>query len=202
MTHTPPVTEPTIEPNPETILQRIAVPLFSFSFVLFGALLASQTFLLPRLTTFAVGDLTLSVDEAIVYERTLRADVRALEDERTRLVLPSIDETHAALMENKRHTPSILDVRRSVEAAMRETAAVEHADVFIDALLLETTARTATVRGRIEDDQPGTMAILAAAVEAVRRLPEVRDLDPPALTRAQLPDGTYRSSFTFAFTLP
>ncbi len=200
MTHPPPVTEPTIEPNPETILQRISVPFFSFSAVLFLSLLASQTFLLPKLTTFTVGDLSLSVDEAIAYERTLRAEVLSLEDERTELVLPYIDDTHAALMEQKRQTPSVVDVRNNVESAMRVVAEAEGADVFVDAILVETDDRTVTVRGRIEDEHPGTMAILAAVVEAVRALPDVADLTAPALTREAIVGG-YRSPFTFSFTL-
>lgn len=200
MTHTPTIPEAGDETVQSTILQRVSVPLFSFSAVLFVSLLASQTFLLPKLTTFTVGDLSLSVDEAIAYERTLRADVLSLEDERTELVLPYIDDAHAALMERKRRTPSVLDVRQEVEAAMRAAVEVEDAAVFVDAVLVETEKRAVTVRGRVEDERPGTMAILAAAIEAVRALPDVADLTPPPLTREPVAGIGYRSPFTFTFT--
>ena len=66
MTDTPVITEPEIETVQTTILQRIAPPFFSFSFVLFAALLASQAFLLPRLVTFRVGESSVVLSEGII----------------------------------------------------------------------------------------------------------------------------------------
>lgn len=200
MTETPTITAPTIEPKPATILQRIAPPFFSFSFVLFLSLLASQTFLLPKLTTFTVGDVEVSVDEAIAYERQLRADVLSLEDKRDELVLPYIDDTHDALMKLKRSMPSVVDVHSFVESAMRRVAERAGATVSVDAVLIDNDANTVTVRGSVIDPNPSSMATLAAAVDAVRALPEVTQLDPPALTREQTDDG-YRSPFRFTFRL-
>lgn len=201
MTDTPPITPPTIEPNPDTIGPRIAVAFFSFSFVLFGALLASQTFLLPRLTTFTVGDVDVSVDEALAYERQLRAEVISLEDKRTELVLPHIDDAHDALMMAKRRAPSIVDVRTQVEHAMGDIAAKAGGSVAIDAVHIDNVTAIVTVRGSVFDPGPSSMATLAAAIDAVRALPGVEELDPPALTREQTDDG-YLSPFRFTFRLP
>lgn len=200
MTDTPVITEPVIESPQTTILQRIAPPFFSFSFVLFCSLVASQAFLLPRLTTFRVGEVDVSVDEAQAYERTLRAEVISLEDQRKRFVLPHIDDVHDDLMRLKRRTPSVVDVRARVDAAMRGVAEPEGATVRIDAVNLDAATRTVTVRGAVEDPKPSSMAVLGAAVDAVRGLEGVLDLAPPALTREEIPGG-YRSPFTFSFRL-
>ncbi len=200
MTDTPIVTAPTIEPAPTTILQRIAPPFFSFSFVLFCSLFASQTFLLPRLTTFTVGGMDVSVDEALVYERQLRAEVISLEDKRDALVLPHIDATLDDLMKLKRSTPSVVDVKSTVERAMQGVAAKDGATVTIDAVLVDNDAKTVTLRGSVFDPNPSSMATLAAAVEAVRALPEVAAVQGPALTREPA-DGGYRSPFRFTLTL-
>lgn len=200
MTDTPIVTEPGTEKVESTILQRIATPLFSFSAVLFLSLLASQTFLLPRLTTFRVGELDVSVDEAIAYESALRAEVLSLEDERTELVLPYIDDAHAALMKRKRGTPTVSQLRTLVAAAMEDAARDTGAGVFIDAVLFEAGTRAVTIRGRVEDPKPSSMSVLTAALDAVRALPEVRALAPVPLTREEIPGG-YRSPFTFTFRL-
>lgn len=211
MSDGPPITEPTIEPrafanavvepNPETIVTRVATPLFSFSAVLFLTLLASQAFVLPTLTTFRVGEVDVSVDEAIAYERALRAEVTSLEDARAELVLPYIDETHDALMRAKRRTPSVVDLRHDLETTMRRAIESSGADVRVDAVLYEAAARSVRVRGEIVNDGPSTMAALGAAVEAVKAMPGVADLEPPALTREELPDGGYRSPFRFTFLL-
>jgi len=200
MTDTPIVTEPEIQQIESTILQRISLPLFSFSAVLFLSLLASQAFLLPRLTTFRVGELDVSVDEAIAYETSLRAEVLSLEDERTELVLPYIDDTHAALMEEKRGTPTIVDIRTRVATAMEGVAQDAGAETFIDAVLYEAETRSVTIRGRIEDPKPSSMSVLAAAADAVRALPDVEALAPVALTREEIAGG-YRSPFTLTFRL-
>lgn len=200
MTNTPIIPEPGTEKVETTILQRIAPPFFAFSMVLFLSLLASQTFLLPQLTTFRVGEVNVSVDEAMAYERTLRAEVLSLEDDREQFVLPYIDDTHDALMSQKRHAPSIIDIRSQVEKAMRRVVEEAGATISIDAVLFENETRTVTVRGSVTDPKPSSMAILAAAVDAVRALPDVTDLTPPTLTREQVSDG-YRSPFKFTFNL-
>lgn len=203
MTDTPIVTAPTPPIDgisPATILQRIAPPFFSFSFVLFGALLVSQTFLLPKLTTFTVGGMDVSVDEALVYERQLRAEVISLEDKRDALVLPHIDATLDDLMKLKRSAPSVVDVQSSVQRAMQDVAAKAGATATVDAVLLENETKTVTVRGSVFDPNPSSMATLAAAVEAVRALPGVADVRGPALTREPA-DGGYRSPFRFTLTL-
>lgn len=201
MTDTPVITEPGTESVQTTILQRIAPPFFSFSFVLFLALLASQAFLLPRVVTFRVGDVQVSVDEALAYERTLRAEVLSLEDRRDELVLPHIDDEHDALMRAKRTAPSVVDVKARVESAMRNVAEPNGASVSIDAVQVDASSRTVTVRGAVDDPKPSSMSVLAAAVDAVRALPEVADLTPPPLTRDELPGGGYRSPFRFTFRL-
>ena len=200
MTDTHTVTEPVPETPQATILQRIAPPLFSFSFVLFLSLLASQTFLLPKLTTFTVGDVEVSVDEALAYERQLRAEVVSLEDKREELVLPYIDDAHDELMRRKRATPSVLDAKALAESAMKRSVEAAGATVTIDAALFDADTMTVTVRGSVEDPNPSSMATLAAAVEAVRALPDVTDLTPPAFTREQTETG-YRSPFRFSFRL-
>lgn len=200
MTDTPIVTEPKNEQVDATILQRVAPPLFSFSAVLFLSLLASQAFLLPRLTTFRVGELDVSVDEAIAYESALRAEVVSLEDERTELVLPYIDDAHAELMEAKRATPTVTAIRAMVFAAMDGVARDAGAEVHVDAVLFEADTRAVTVRGRVEDPKPSSMSVLAAAVDAVRALPDVENVSPVPLTRETVPGG-YRSPFKLQFLL-
>ncbi len=201
MTNTPVITEPGTEGVQTTIFQRIALPFFSFSFVLFMALLASQTFLLPRVVTFRVGEVQVSVDEALAYERALRAEVLSLEDRRDELVLPHIDDEHDALMRAKRSAPSVVDMKARVESAMRNVAEPAGASVSIDAIQVDVSTRTVTARGAVSGPKPSTMAVLAAAVDAVRALPEVADLTPPPLTRDELPGGGYRSPFSFTFVL-
>ena len=200
MTDTQPITEPAAAPEQTTILQRISTPLFSFSFVLFLSLLASQTFLLPKLTTFTVGDVEVSVDEAIVYERQLRAEVVTLEDKREELVLPYIDDAHDALMRRKRSTPSVLDAKALVQSAMERSVEAAGAAVAIDAVQLDTDTMTVTVRGAVTDPKPSSMATLAAAIDAVKALPDVADLAPPAFVREHT-DAGYRSPFRFTFRL-
>lgn len=201
MTDTPVINEPGTENVQATILQRIAPPLFSFSFVLFMALLASQTFLLPRVVTFRVGEVQVSVDEALAYERTLRAEILTLEDRRDELVLPHIDDEHDELMRAKRSAPSVVDVKARVESAMRNVTEPVGASVVIDAVQVDVSTRAVTVRGTVDDPKPSSMAVLAAAVDAVRSLPGVADLAPPPLTREELPGGGYRSPFRFTFRL-
>lgn len=184
-----------------TILQRMAPPFFSFSFVLFLSLLTSQIVVLPRIATFRVGAMDVSVDEAIMYQRSLRAEVASLEEQRNRLVLPHIDDQHDALMRRKRATPSIVDVRSRIESTMRTVAATAGAIVRIDAIQLDMATASVTVRGAINDPKPSSMAVLGAALEAVRALDGVADLASPPLTREELPGGGYRSPFTFTFHL-
>jgi hypothetical protein len=198
MTNTPVTIEPSSEPTP-TLLQRIAPPLFSFSAVLFCALAASQVLLLPKITTFRVGDIDVTVDEAIAYERRIRAEVLSLEDERKRLVLPYIDDTHDALMRRKRSTPSVVDVRLRLESVLRKVVESAGAEVRVDAVHIDTDTRIVTVRGAVDDAKPSSMAILSSAIDAVRALPDVADLVPPTMTREERPDGGYRSPFTFTY---
>jgi hypothetical protein len=200
MTDTPVITEPQTETVQTTILERIAPPFFSFSFVLFVSLLASQTFLLPRVVTFRVGEVQVSVDEALAYERSLRAEILTLEDRRDELVLPHIDDEHDELMRAKRSAPSVVDVKARVESAMRNVAEPIGASVVLDAVQVDVPTRTVTVRGTVDSLKPSTMAVLAAAIDAVRSLPGVVDLAPPPLTREELPGG-YRSPFRFTFRL-
>lgn len=202
MTDTPILTEPDAESVQSTMLERIALPLVSFGGVLFLTLLTSQIFLLPRITTFVVGGASVTVDEAILYERTLRAEVLSLEQERTALVLPHIDAAYDALMESKHATPSVTDIRREVERTMQRVAALAGAEARVDALLVDAIAKTVIVRGTVDDPKPGSIAVVAAALEAVRALPIVTSLESEPLTREAVPGVGYRSPFKFTFTLP
>lgn len=194
MTQTPPVTDR----DETTILQRIAVPFLSFGGVLFATLFLSHVFVLPRVTTLTVGDLTLSIREATAYERSLRAEVAELEHDREELVLPMIDDRYDALMTAKRDTPNAADLLRMIRSTMQSVASDVGATAVIDALHVDSETGVVVVDGHIDDPHPSSMAVLAAAVDAVGREPWVADLTPPALTRQEIPGG-YRSPFRFQF---
>lgn len=199
MTYGPNIPGPTIEPDPDTIVTRAAVPMLSFSAVLFVTLALSQALVLPALTNFTVADVSVSVDEAKAFQQNLRAEVTALEDERTALALPYLDDVHTALMAAKRTAVGIADVQRILTGTMSDTAKRAGATAVIQAISIENGV--VTVRGSIDDPKPSSMSVLASAMETLRADSRVAELSSPALTRIELEDGGYRSPFTITFRI-
>ncbi len=193
--------EPQHDISEKTILERISLPLLSFGVVLFFILFMSWIFVLPRMTMFSVGGVNVSVDEAIAYERILRADVTALDAERKEIVLPFIDATYDALMAEKRARSIVINHRVTVLSTLRRTVEAAGATVRIDADLLDFSQNTMTIRGAVKDNEPGTMAALAAGMDAVINLPFVQGGEPAPFMREQEPDGTYVSPFKISLTL-
>lgn len=202
MTDTPLLPDASVEPETRTILQRISVPFLSFSGVLFLTLLLSHLFVLPIMTTFTVGDKEVTVDDVIAYEKSLRADVLQLETKRSELVLPHIDDTLTQIQEEKRTMPTLAEVEELIVSAMRGTVEPHGAVVEIAAMQIDGATHTVTVRGNVSGETPNTIALLAAAIDAVRGLRNVSDLTVSPYTREDMTDGFYRSPFTFSFTLP
>ena len=183
---------------PQGLLARIAMMFLLFSGVLSLLLVCSGIFLLPRFTSFFVEGKRLSPKEMVQHERTLRAKVLAMEQERTRLALPFIDATYEALKMKKRAQPSILTLRMDLLRARTHTGAAEA--IVIDDIALDALSGRVTVTGDVRGIGPRSMTVLAAFTEEVEKLPSVTALQPPAFSRAEDEAGNIHSPFTFSFT--
>lgn len=192
-------TETPASPQPlQSILRRIAPPLLLFSAVLFGLLLLSYSFVLPRFTRLHKADGAALSPRAIArYEKTLAASLLEQEEERVRLVLPVNNGAYAALKEEKRAF-SLLELEEQlVQTAARlgepaGTVSIARLSLEGDAVHMEGDVRNVDTR---------SMTVLAAYVEELQELPFVADLQRPVFTREQLPDGGFRSPFVIRFTL-
>ncbi len=194
-----------LEQTPETaplkaaIVERMAMPMLTFSGVLFTLLLISYVFLLPRFTQLhQQSGLSMNPRQIVAYQKQLAADLSQQEGERVRLVLPITDETYTALKQEKIGQLSLTDIREELrQAASRlgdEADAVAVSKISIDGL-------SVTVEGDVRNIGTRSMTVLAAFVEEVSKLSFISDLDKPSFTREQLDDGSFHSPFVLQFVI-
>lgn len=182
----------------QSILRRASVPLLLFAAVLFTLLLLSYAFVLPRFTRLHKADGTALSPRAIArYEKTLAASLLEQEEERVRLVLPVNDEAYAALKEQKRS----LTLTELEEQLIQAAARLGETSGTVSVVRLSLNGEDVHMEGDVRNVGTRSMTVLAAYVEELEGLPFVADLQRPAFTREQLPDGGFRSPFSIRFTL-
>lgn len=196
MHHTDTVSSP---PVSQTFLSGFRHALLLFSGALCGVLLFSWAVLLPRFTRFTVGETSLTPLAMSVQERSLQAQLRTMEEERIRLVLPFQDSLFTYLKEEKRSVLSLEDVRRELSQA---AARVDAADfVVIESLAFDAGTRSVQISGDVRGADTGSMTVLAAFIAEVERLPFVSALERPPFTRITDPVIGMHSPFQVTFTL-
>lgn len=179
-------------------LHRMAQPLLLFSGVLFGLLALSYIALLPRFTRLHRADGTALSPRAIAqYEQRLAADLLTREEERIKLILPVQDDAFDALKERKRDM-SFLTLRDQLKQAAGRLGEAGDAIVLLH---VSMDGNRVKLEGDVRNVGTRSMTVLAAYVEEIERLPFVADLTKPSFTREQLPDGGFRSPFSFDFRL-
>lgn len=191
----------TSEPAPTrmNLLARLSLWLLLFSGVLFVLLGLSWLFLVPRFTWFSAEDTKMSPREMATYEQRLLADLRNMEQTRTRLVLPVSHKGYMLLKEEKRAAPSMETVRAELTKAAARTSRGE--TILFQEIHLDLPARRVTVRGDVRSAGLSSMTVLAAFVEEVENLSFVSDLERPTFVREQSPDTGPHSPFAFSFSV-
>lgn len=187
-------------PQPlSAILGRIATPLLLFSGSLFGLLLLSWMFLLPKFTSVERPDGTAMTPRAIAsYAKQLTAELVAAEENRTMLVRAVNDERYRALIDARTASFSPLDIERELRQAAARLGEVEGSVIFTSIFVKDGTV---AVEGDVRNVQARSLTVLAAFIDSLESLPMVTNLQRPTFVRETSPDGMH-SPFRFSFELP
>lgn len=196
-----------VEPNTQTeavataettILQRISMPLFLFSGVLFLLLFFSWIVILPRFTRFDVAGVSLKPLEMAAYTQQLRAQLTTMEQKRDQLVLPQTDPTYTALKQDKLSMPDPLLIRTALINAAGNVISSDAA-LTIRTLDVDASTTVVSVTGDVRSSSPDTMTVLAQYIDAVEKMPFVSHLQRPTFTRMQDAAGAFHSPFSMQF---
>lgn len=186
-------------PLKAAIVQRMAMPMLIFSGVLFGLLLLSYLFLLPRFTKLhQASGRSMNPREIVAYQRQLAADLSQQENDRVHLVLPITDETFTSLKQQKISRLSLTDIREELRQAASRLGDEADAVVIIK---VSIDGSDVSVEGDVNNVGTRSMTVLAAFVDEVSKLPFVSNLDKPSFTREQHEDGSFHSPFKIQFIL-
>lgn len=190
---------PTQTPAFSAIINRIAMPSLLFAGSLFGLLLLSWTFLLPRFTHVERPDGSrLSPRQVSTLERAIKAELTNAEEHRMTLVRAVNDPLYVSLRTNRDAQMTPTDILEHI----RLTAArIGAADDVVHIHQIAVDGSRVTLKGDVRNVGLRSMTVLAAFTDAVADLPFVDDIHRPAFTRVQLPDGTYQSPFELSFSL-
>jgi ABC-type transporter Mla MlaB component len=181
------------------LLQRVAQPFLLFSAVLTLLLIASDWYLLPRLTRVEVTGSVLDASGLQERKNELAERIAGLEEKRERFALAIHDAAYDALKERKLSLESFLDL----QSLVRETAAgvTDQADaVHISGFDYRPEQKNVRITGDVRHVDSRSMTVLAEFVDALRAQGFVASVETPPFTRADGPDGPH-SPFAFSLTL-
>ena len=171
--------------------ERLAFPLFLFSFILFCFLLLSWAFVLPYISQVRMGGERTSVRELQSYHRELTDRLRDAEDARERIVLPIFDSLYLELRSKKLAMPSFLRVYEEVRLValqvvpdVSDAVTVERFHFVADTGVLEIYGRTGHVG-------PRSMTVLAQFTDALLQSSFIASLNQPAFTRQEDASGFF-----------
>ena len=188
-------------PQPlESIVRMVSLPLFLFSLVLFGLLLISRLFLLPRFTNIAIAGQVFTPSEAGIYERSLNAQLVTMEDERRELALPVTDETYDALKDVKRDQLQLIAVQSQLEQAAAR-AGIGTDQLVVIKMSVDAVSGHVRMEGDIRNAGPRSMTLLAGFVEEVESQTQFTDVVRPSFTRVTDPDVGIHSPFILEFSI-
>jgi len=184
-----------------TRMYRILLFFAIFSFVLTGALLASRTFLLPKLTHVKVAGEERDIQEIRDYHNRLTAQLADAETRRMDLMLPIQNEQYRALLAKKQHMPDFLTIRQRLQNVALQFADGETSVVFFSDMRLREREQFMEVTGEVRNVGQRSMTVLAQFIEAVHALPIVADVQNPRFTRSSSKEKGDFSPFTIRITL-
>lgn len=178
----------------------VVLPFCLFTLSLTVLLLISWVVVLPQFTRFEVSDRALAPTEIVAYQMTLEGDIRVAERKRDALLMPVHDPAYTALRGERARRPSFDSVRQELQA---RAALIAGPGDVVTFRAVDMDLRTGVVRveGEVSTIGPRSMTLLARFVEELRDSSLVASLIPPAFVREEGPKGSFRSPFSFEFTL-
>lgn len=183
------------------ILGRMAMPLLLFLSILTALLALSWLLLLPRWTKIPVGGDLLSPSEADAYVHTLESELALEEASRLNHVIPAEDPVYAALAEERRNLPGLLELRDEVLQAARRSSPDAPDAIAIDRFALDGAAGRVTIAGEVGGVGPRSITILAHFVDVLQELSFVQEVIPPSFTRVDDPKTGPFSPFEITLVL-
>ena len=184
-----------------TGMYRILLSFTIFSFVLAGALLASRTFLLPKLTHVKVAGEERDIQEIRAYHKRLVAQLSDAEEQRMDLMFPIQNEQYRALLAAKQRAPDFLALKDRLQNVAQQFADGGTQSIFFSDMRLRERERLLEVTGEVRNVGQRSMTVLAQFVEAVHALPIVADVQNPRFTRSSSAEKGDFSPFTIRITL-
>ncbi|MBI3336952.1 hypothetical protein HYZ98_05325 [Candidatus Peregrinibacteria bacterium] len=171
--------------------ERLAFPLFLFSIILFCFLLLSWVFLLPYISQVRMGGEKTSVHQLQSYHRALTERLVRAEDDRERMVLPTLDPLYRELRSKKLAMPSFLHVHEEVrQTALQVVPDIANA-VDIERLRFVADTGVLEIYGRTGHVGPRSMTVLAQLTDALLKSHVIASLDQPAFTRQEDTNGFF-----------
>lgn len=171
--------------------ERLALPLFLFSFILFFFLLLSWVFLLPYVSQIHVRGNRTDLRELQSYHRELTGRLRLTEEEREDLVLPVHDSLYKELRLQKLSRQSFLRFIEEIYGIAAHIVPTVKDAVRVERLHVAAEQGTLDIRGRVRHVGPRSMTVLAQFADALAESPLVASLDHPTFTREQNSEGFF-----------
>lgn len=189
MPETTPVTA-----QPLHLVHRVMPSIFLFSGALLAFVAVSSWLILPNLMQMKLPGDVLTADQVVPKRDSLQKQITDLDVKRKDEIL-NRDALHTFVRDesaSRMTLPSLLDAARSIA----QSESTQDMTVQISRMTMDGVAHALTVEGEVRSPKPGTLTALASFVDALSALPGVAGVDASPFSRDQLPDGTFRSSFT------
>jgi hypothetical protein len=183
------------------ILRRVALPFFLFSAVLFGFLLLSWIFLVPRLTRIEVAGSVRGEQELEDRREELRREILAAERSRENLILAIHQPQYLALKAAREGRLSLPELRVRLDDIAKKTVDQQDA-IHVSALAYDVEAKTVKVEGDVRFVGSRSMTVLAEYVENLRSSPAFASVSTPTFLREDDPITGAHSPFSLTITLP
>lgn len=171
--------------------ERLAFPLFLFSFILFCFLFLSWVFLLPYISQVRMGGERTGVRELQSYHRELTERLRHAEDSRKRLVLPISDPLYEELKSKKLAMASFLQMNEEVRRIAAQIVPDVADAVTVQRFHFSADPGVLEIHGQVSHVGPRSMTVLAQFIDALRTSPFIASLDHPAFIREKDDSGFF-----------
>lgn len=171
--------------------ERLAFPLFLFSFILFCFLFLSWVFLLPFISQVRMEGERTGVRALQSYHRELTERLRHAEDSRERLVLPIFDPLYEELKSKKLAMASFLRMNEEIRRIAAQIVSDVADAVTIERLHFSADHEVLEIRGRTSHVGPRSMTVLAQFTDALLKSSLIASLNHPAFIREEDDNGFF-----------
>ena len=183
--------------DPRALLEHLSLPLFTFSAVFLGAILALALLLEPTRFRVHTGETVVRLRDLEQEEEHLSVREAQLKREHAELKQRQPTPSLSLLSAMKQHITPLGGALAAVVTSHESFGRGTDTPIHIDSVSYDGARHRLSLRGRVDDTAAGSIQLLAAFMDSLRRSPAFTSVSEPEYVQQRDGDGRNFSPFAF-----